>query len=72
MSTFSSKDLPTSLRAGAGQLDVGQECCEGHPGWWQQAAERKPENGKLTCPGGMRGEAGQVGEGQIRRALKDA
>lgn len=45
--TFSSKDLPTSLKAGAGQPDVGQER-QVHLGWSQQASERKPENGKLT------------------------
>lgn len=62
--TFSSKDLPTSLRAGAGQPDVGQER-QMHPGWSQQASERKPENETLTRPLGMKEEAGQVGESQM-------
>lgn len=61
--TFSSKDLPTSLKAGAGQPDVGQE--QVHPGWLQQASERNPETGKLTRPLGMKEEARQVGESQM-------
>lgn len=69
--TFSSKDLPTSLKAGAGQPDVGQER-QVHLGWSQQASERKPENGKLTWTLGMKEEAGQAGESQMWRALKDA
>lgn len=40
MSRDLSLPFPTSLlRAGAGQLDVGQECCERDPRWWQQVLE---------------------------------